>query len=96
MNIEFQENTKGFSAIVNGFSVEELNKKVNECKDGNCSCDCSPDIMEKIENIEVCSYEDAAEIKITGDVTAQTIASMMYKCLISNDENINFKRNNDV
>ncbi len=85
MNIKFKENTKGFSAIINGFSVEELNKKVSECKDGNCSCDCSPEIMEKIENIEVCSHDDGAEIKITGDVTVQTIAPMMQKCLISND-----------
>jgi len=86
MNIKFKENTKGFSAIINGFNAEELNKKVNDCKDGNCGCDCSQDIMKKIESIEVCSHEDGAEIKITGDIAMQTIAPMMQKCLISNDK----------
>ncbi|MDY0194871.1 MAG: hypothetical protein WC253_05230 [Sulfurovaceae bacterium] len=85
MNIKFKENTKGISALINGFSVEELNKKVSDCKDGNCSCNCSPEIMEKIENIEVCSHKDGAEIKITGDIKVQNIAPMMEKCFISND-----------
>lgn len=86
MNIKFTQKINGVGAVINGISAKDLSDKVNECKDGNCSCDCSPEIMEKIENIEVCSHEDGVEIKITGDVTVQTIAPMMEKCFISNDK----------
>lgn len=82
MNIRFEKKTKGFSAIITGYSAEELSKKVNECKDGNCSCDCDPKMMEEIENIEVATHQDGTKITITGDVSVENIAPMMQQCLM--------------
>ena len=76
-------NTKsGVKAFLGGFKAEELNAKVQECKDGNCSCSCDPQMMQKIKNIEVASEENGASITITGDVDAKELEPMMRGCLL--------------
>ena len=42
---------RGVKAFITGFKTEELSAKIQECKEGSCSCDCDPEIMEKIQNI---------------------------------------------
>ncbi len=72
----------GVKAFLGGFKAEEVNAKVQECKDGNCSCNCDPQMMEKIENIEVSSEENGTSIIITGDVKAEELEPMMKECLL--------------
>ncbi|QOP41375.1 hypothetical protein [Sulfurimonas marina] len=72
----------GVKAFLGGFKAEDVNVKVQECKDGNCSCNCDPQMMEKIENIEVSSEENGASITITGDVKAEELEPMMKECLL--------------
>lgn len=77
------QNTKsGVKAFLGGFKAEAISKKVQECKDGNCSCDCDPSMMEKITNIEVASAKNGASITITGDVKAEELEPMMKGCLL--------------
>ncbi len=82
MNIKFKENSNGFSAIISGVDKNLITTKVNECKDGNCSCNCDIEIMNKIENVEVLEIDGKTEIKITGEVTKEMLAPMMEECLI--------------
>lgn len=81
MNIKFEKKPNGFSAVITGYSAEDLTKKVNECKSGECSCDCDPKVMEKIQNIEVASSQEGAKITVTTDVSIENIAPMMQACL---------------
>lgn len=85
MNIRFEKKTNGFSAVITGYSAEDLGKKVNECKDGECSCDCDPKVMEKIQNIEVDSCQEGAKITVTTDMSIEDIAPMMQACLSQKD-----------
>ena len=73
---------KGVKAFITGFKTEELSAKIQECQDGSCSCDCSPQTMEKIQNIEVTSENDGTSIVITGNVKAEELEPMMKECLI--------------
>ena len=76
-------NTKtGVKAFLGGFKAEDLNAKVQECQDGSCSCECDPQMMQKIGKIEVASIEDGASLTITGDVTAEELEPMMRGCLL--------------
>ena len=78
-----QEN--GVVARLAGFSAELLEEKVRACREGSCSCDCDPAVMEKIEEVRVESTEEGAEIRVTGAVDAGTLAPMMEHCLLGND-----------
>lgn len=73
---------KGVKAVLTGFNTVELSDKISECQNGQCSCSCSPDIMRKIENIEVIGDNETTSITITGDVKAQELAPMMKECLL--------------
>jgi hypothetical protein len=76
-------NTKtGVKALLGGFRAEDLNAKIQECQDGSCSCECDPQMMQKIANIEVSSIENGASITITGDVKAEELEPMMKGCLL--------------
>ena len=86
MNIEFTQNTKGFSATIKGIQSDTVIQKVNACKEGNCSCECDPAVMDKIENIDVTSAHGSTTISITGDVSSQTLAPMMQSCLTQKDK----------
>lgn len=72
----------GVKAFLGGFKAENINAKVQECVDGNCSCDCDPQMMEKIKNIEVSSEKNGASITVTGDVKAEELEPMMRGCLL--------------
>lgn len=85
MQIKFQQQSKGFSATFSGLNPQEVNKKVQECREGNCSCDCSPEVMQKIENIEVAACQEGTKITITGDVSIESIAPMMHSCLMDKE-----------
>ncbi|MFA6191856.1 MAG: hypothetical protein WC665_05840 [Sulfurimonas sp.] len=73
---------KGVKAFITGFKTEELSAKIEECKNGSCSCDCDPQIMQKIENIEVSSENDGTSITVTGDVDAKELEPLMRECLL--------------
>jgi len=72
----------GVKAFLGGFKAEDISEKVQECKDGNCSCNCDPQMMEKIEKIEVSSEVNGASITITGDVKSEELEPMMKECLL--------------
>ena len=72
----------GISATLSGFKAIEISSKIEACKDGACECSCDPEIMQKIQNIEVTDTKDGANIIITGDLNAETLAPMMKECLI--------------
>jgi hypothetical protein len=72
----------GVKAILQGFKAQDLQDKIDACKEGNCSCSCDTQMMQKITNIEVASESDGASITITGDVNAEELAPMMQGCLL--------------
>lgn len=78
------DNTQnGVKAFLNGFSTQDVSSKIQACQEGSCSCECSPEMMQKIENIEVKSEKDGStSITITGDVKAEELAPMMKECLL--------------
>jgi len=59
-----------------------LKRSVKKCKDCNYSCNCDPQMMEKIEKIEVSSEANGASITITGDVKSEELEPMMKECLL--------------
>ncbi len=80
-------NTKnGISATLTGFKKEDISAKIEACQEGSCACACDPEMMKKIEKIEVTGDGDATNIVVTGDLDAETIAPMMQECLINNSE----------
>lgn len=77
------DNTQnGVKAFLGGFSTEDVSSKIQACQEGSCVCECSPEMMQKIKNIEVKSEKDGTSISITGDVTAEELAPMMKECLL--------------
>lgn len=86
MKIEITNQTNGVKAFLGGFSTEELSVKIAACQNGQCECSCDPEIMQKIEGIELTSVEEGSIITITGNVDAQTLAPMMQECLIGDKQ----------
>lgn len=72
----------GVKAFVTGFKTEELSAKIAECRDGECSCSCDPQIMQKIKNIEVTSENEGTNIVVTGDVDSKELEPLMRGCLL--------------
>lgn len=72
----------GVKAFITGFKTEELSAKIQECQDGRCSCNCDPQIMQKIENIEVTSEKDGTNIVISGNIDANELEPLMKECLL--------------
>lgn len=86
MKIEITNQTNGVKAFLGGFSTEELSAKIEACKTGECSCNCDPALMQKIESIDLESVDGGSTITITGDVDAQTLAPMMQECLLGDKQ----------
>ncbi len=86
MKIEITNQSNGVKAFLSGFSTEELSAKIEACKTGECSCNCDPSMMQKIESIDLVSVDGGSTITITGDVNAQTLAPMMHECLIGDKQ----------
>ncbi|OHD87051.1 MAG: hypothetical protein A2Y52_00970 [Sulfuricurvum sp. RIFCSPLOWO2_02_43_6] len=82
MKIDITNQTGGVKAFLSGFSTEELGAKIEACKSGNCECACDPELMQKIEGIELTTVEGGSMLSITGDVNADTLAPMMKECLL--------------
>ncbi|NCO01696.1 MAG: hypothetical protein GW906_07680 [Epsilonproteobacteria bacterium] len=72
----------GVKAFITGFKTEELSAKIQECQNGHCSCNCDPQIMQKIENIEVTSEKDGTNIIISGSINAKELEPLMKECLL--------------
>ena len=72
----------GVEAFVTGFKTKDLQAKIQECQDGNCSCDCDPSMMQKIQKIDVQSKDEGTSITISGDVNAEELEPMMKGCLV--------------
>lgn len=71
----------GVKAFLGGFKAEDIAAKVQECREGQCSCACDPEMMKKIEKIEVAAEDNGASITITGEVKAEELEPMMKGCL---------------
>lgn len=82
MMFKVNNTESGVKAFLGGFKAEDIAAKVQECRDGQCSCACDPKMMAKIENIEVAAEENGASITITGDVKAEELEPMMKGCLL--------------
>lgn len=82
MKIDITNQNNGVKAFLTGFNTEELNAKIEACKNGECACSCDPSMMQKIESINLVMVEGGSTLTITGDVDAQTLAPMMQECLI--------------
>jgi len=72
----------GVKAFVTGFKTQDLSVKIEECQDGNCSCNCDPQVMKKIDNIKVSAKDDGTSIVITGDIDAKELEPLMKECLL--------------
>jgi len=72
----------GVKAFITGFKTQELSAKIRECQEGQCSCSCDPQIMQKIQNIQVRSQGEGTNIIITGDVDSKELEPLMRGCLL--------------
>lgn len=86
MNIKLTDQPNGVKAFLSGFSTEELSAKIEACKNGECACSCDPEMMRKIDSIDLASVEGGSSITITGAVDAQTLMPMMQECLIGGNQ----------
>jgi hypothetical protein len=82
MKINITNQSGGVKAFLSGFKTDEISAKIEACKNGECECSCDPEMMRKIESIDVASVEGGSTITIMGDVDAQTLAPMMQECLL--------------
>lgn len=80
--LKVHNTSNGVQAFLGGLKAEDIASKVQECQDGQCSCACDPEMMGKIENIEVAAENNGASITITGDVKAEELEPMMKECLL--------------
>lgn len=76
----------GISATLSGFNMKEVSAKIEACQEGQCECACDPEVMKKIENIEISGSENQTTITVSGDIDAETIAPMMQECLLDSKE----------
>ncbi|MDA3945388.1 MAG: hypothetical protein PF439_01750 [Helicobacteraceae bacterium] len=84
----FKINTmkNGISATLTGFKKEDITAKIEACQEGSCECACDPEVMKKIENIEISGSDNETHITVTGNIDADTIAPMMQECLLNNNK----------
>lgn len=80
--LKVNNTNNGVKAFVGGLKAEDVSAKVQECQAGQCSCACEPEMMKKIENIEVSAQDNGVNITITGDVKAEELEPMMKGCLL--------------
>ncbi len=77
---------KGVTATLTGFKKEDISAKIEACQEGTCECACDPEMMKKIDKIEVSGSANETNITVSGDIDADTIAPMMQECLLKTDE----------
>jgi hypothetical protein len=82
MKINITNQTGGVKAFLGGFNTQELSAKIEACQSGNCECACDPELMQKIEGIELVTVDGGSMLTVTGDVDAETLAPMMKECLL--------------
>jgi hypothetical protein len=80
--LHVQNTQTGIKAMLQGFKAQDLQEKIDACKDGSCSCNSDVEMMQKITNIEVSQTEQGASITIEGDVNAAQLEPMMRECLL--------------
>lgn len=81
MKIDITNQKNGVTARLSGFSTDEVESRIEACRNGQCSCDCDPALMAKIDGIDLQTEEDHAVLTVSGDVDADTLAPMMQSCL---------------
>ncbi len=86
MKIDITNQSGGVKAFLSGFSTEELEQKIQACQNGQCDCACDPEIMQKIEGIELSSNAEGSTIIVKGEVDAASLAPMMKECLIGDKQ----------
>lgn len=80
--LKVNNTNNGVKAFIGGLKADDVAAKVQECQSGQCSCACDPEMMKKIENIEVSAEDNGVNITITGDVKAEELEPMMKGCLL--------------
>lgn len=80
--LKVNDTNNGVTAFVGGLKAQNVAAKVQECQTGQCSCACDPEMMKKIENIEISAEENGVSITITGHVKADELEPMMKECLL--------------
>ena len=70
----------GISATLTGFKKEDLTAKIEACQEGACECACDPEVMKKIENIEVNGCGREKKTTVTLDIAAENSATLMKEC----------------
>jgi hypothetical protein len=86
MKIDITNQPKGVKATLTGFSTTELGAKIEACQNGQCGCDCDPEVMEKITGIELKEESGNTTLTVSGEVDAETLAPMMQSCLIGENK----------
>ena len=81
--IKIQGTAKGISATLTGFKKEDIASKIAACQEGSCECACDPEIMSKIEDIQITGNDSETNITVIGDLDAESIAPMMQECLLN-------------
>lgn len=73
----------GISATLTGLKMKDVTAKIEACQEGSCECACDPEVMKKIQNIEISGSDSETNITVTGDIDVETIAPMMQECLLN-------------
>ena len=80
---KIKNTANGISATLSGFKMEDVSAKIEACQEGSCECACDPEVMKKIESIDISGNVNETYITVSGDIDAETIAPMMQECLLN-------------
>ena len=81
--IKINATQQGIKATLSGFDMKNVSEKIAACQEGSCECACDPEVMKKIDGINITGDSDNTTIEVIGDIDAETVAPMMQACLMS-------------
>jgi len=81
--IKINATQQGIKATLSGFDMKNVSEKIAACQEGSCECACDPEVMKKIDNINITGDSDNTIIEVIGNIDAETVAPMMQECLMS-------------
>ena len=81
--IKINATQQGIKATLSGFDMKNVSEKIAACQEGSCECACDPEVMKKIDDINITGDSNNTTIEVIGDIDAETVAPMMQECLMS-------------
>lgn len=61
---------------------QDIEKMVEECRSGQCSCSCDPSLMAKIEQIDVSGKDGKVEMSLKGkELSKESIEVAINECM---------------